>query len=237
MDDRHPASDVNRWAVTSFVREVAASLPDGARVLDAGAGEGRYRHLFSRQRYLAADLAVGDPEWDYSGVDVLADLGRLPFGDGRFDHVLSTQTLEHLAEPAAFLAEAARVLRPGGRLFLTAPQSFRVHQEPHDYYRYTEYGLRHLLTRAGLAVERIEPQGGLFWHLADLLRPLHRRLFGRERSLAWRIVSAPLALVSKLFLTRLVPLLFFHLDRLDTKRTVTTGHSVVAAKPAAGGQG
>lgn len=235
MDGGHPISDVNRWAVSRFVRGVAERTPDGARILDAGAGEGGYRRRFARQRYVAIDLAVGDPEWDYTGVDVLGDLGRLPFRDGSFDHVLSTQTLEHLAEPREFLAEAARVLRPGGRLFLTAPQSFRLHQAPHDYYRYTEFGLRHLLARAGLTVVSVEPQGGLFWHLADQLRPLHRRLFGKERSLAWRVVSAPFALVSKLLLTRLVPLALFHLDPLDTKRTVTTGHSAIAEKPAPGG--
>ena len=69
MEDRHPISDVNRWAVSTFVRGVAESLPDRARVLDAGAGEGQYRRLFSRQRYLAIDLAVAElgwlPVWDF----------------------------------------------------------------------------------------------------------------------------------------------------------------------------
>ena len=231
MVNRHPIDDINRWAVTTFVRRTADSLPDGALVLDAGAGEGMYRGLFKRHRYVAADLAVGDADWDYSGLSAVTDLSRLPFSGDTFDAVLTTQTLEHLTEPAAFLRAAARVLKPGGRLFLTAPQCFRLHQEPHDYFRYTKYGLRHLVTKAGLTVESVEPQGGYFWFLADAIRPLHRRLFGKERPLAWRILAAPLALVSKLMLTRLVPMAFFHLDSLDTKRTVTTGHELIAVKP------
>jgi SAM-dependent methyltransferase len=216
------------------VERAAESFSGGVRVLDAGAGEGGYRPLFRRQRYVAVDLAVGDPDWDYTGVDAVADLAALPFRDGTFDHVLSTQTLEHLTDPGAFLAEAARVLGPGGSIHLTAPQSFRLHQAPHDYFRFTRHGLEHLLARAGFADVRVEPQGGYFWFLADAIRPLHRRLFGRERNLAWRVLAAPLALVSKLLFTTLLPLVLYRLDFLDEKRRMTTGHEAVARKPDAG---
>ena len=228
MKAGHPQRNVNRWAVSSFVERVAHATRPGDLVLDAGAGEGRYRPLFGGRRYVAVDLAVGDPAWDYRGVDVLADLTRLPFAPETFHHVLCTQTLEHLAEPRKFLAEAARVLRPGGKLHLTAPQCFRLHQEPHDYYRYTRHGLEWLIRAAGLSVVSVEPQGGYFWFLADNLRPLHRRLFGAERHLAWRILSAPLALASKVILTTLLPLVLFHLDFLDGKKTMTTGHEATA---------
>jgi len=154
-----PGRDVNRWAVSTFVERTALSFGPGERVLDAGAGEGRYRRLFHRQRYVAVDLMVGDADWDYRGVDVAADLTRLPFRDAGVDHVLSTQTLEHLCEPGTFLREAARVLRPGGTLHLTAPQCFRLHQEPHDYFRYTRYGLVHLLEAADLEVVSVTAQG------------------------------------------------------------------------------
>ena len=62
--------------MSSFVERSARGLPPGIRVLDAGAGEGRYRRLFREQRYLGVDLAIGDPAWDYGGVDVIADLTR-----------------------------------------------------------------------------------------------------------------------------------------------------------------
>jgi SAM-dependent methyltransferase len=217
--------------VSTFVERRAREVLPGARVLDAGAGEGRYRPLFAGTRYVAVDLAVGDPAWDYGRLDARADLGRLPFAGASFDHVLSTQTLEHLADPGGFLAEAHRVLRPGGTLFLTAPMLFRMHQEPHDYFRYTRHGLALLLGRAGFAVESITPQGGYFWFLADAIRPLHRRLFGKERPFLFRALAAPLVLVSKFLFTALLPWVLFRLDGLDTKRTTTTGHEVVARRP------
>ena len=62
----------------------------GARVLDAGAGEGNYKRYFSKQRYCGLDLGVGDAAWDYSRLDVVGDLARLPFDDGNVRRVRST---------------------------------------------------------------------------------------------------------------------------------------------------
>lgn len=226
-----PARDVNRHLIDEFVRRTAESLPEGALVLDAGAGEAAYRDLFAGRRYVAVDLAIGDPDWNYGNLDVITDLTRLPFPDGTFDMVLTTQTLEHLPAPDRFLAEAARVLKAGGRLHLTAPLCQRTHQIPHDYYRYTEYGLRHLIGGAGLDVVSVLPQGGYLAFLADAIRPLHRRFFGRERPLWFRILVAPIIPLSKLCFTRLFPILLYRWDRLDTKRVMTTGHEAIAVKP------
>ena len=86
-------------------RRLRADLPAGARVLDAGSGEGQYRHHFARQRYCGVDLAVGDAAWDYSRIDALADLTALPFRAGRFDAAIHIVTIEHLKEPGCALAE------------------------------------------------------------------------------------------------------------------------------------
>src|SRR5439155_20694325 len=67
------------------VAALARGLPAGARVLDAGAGEGQYAHHFARHRYCGVDLAVGDTAWDYSRLDAVADLTALPFRENAFD--------------------------------------------------------------------------------------------------------------------------------------------------------
>jgi SAM-dependent methyltransferase len=159
------SEDAGRHAVNAFVREAAASAPAGARVLDAGAGECVYRPLFEGRRYVAIDRGVGDGAWDYGKLDATADLERIPFGAGSFDVVLCTETLEHLARPGRVLAELRRVLKPGGTLALSVPFLHPVHQAPHDYYRYTPYGLRHLLGEAGFEVERLRAAGGFFTFL------------------------------------------------------------------------
>lgn len=156
-------------AIEDSVARFAKNLPFGARVLDAGAGEGRYASFFDNRRYVAVDLAVGDANWNYKNLDVIADLSALPFASACFDAAVNLVTLEHLRDPAGALREIARALHPGAPLLLVAPHEWEVHQSPHDYFRYTRHGLAHLLEQAGFDAIEIEPVGGYF-------RLLSRRL-------------------------------------------------------------
>jgi SAM-dependent methyltransferase len=198
--------------IEDSVQALAARLPDGARVLDAGAGEGQYSAHFLRQRYTGVDLGIGDAGWNYQGLDAVADLCALPFAAGAFDAALNIVTLEHLRQPARALEELARVLKPGGVLLLVAPLEWEVHQAPHDYYRYTRHGLDYLLRQAGLEVREMTAAGGLF-------RLLSRRLFNACQLAPWLLpVFGPLALI--------LPLL----DGLDRRRDFTLGYRCIAHK-------
>ena len=116
--------------IEDALKNFAGSLPEAARVFDGGAGEGQYKHIFSRQRYIGVDLGVGDASWNYTAIDVLGDLALLPFVEGAFDAAISIVTLEHVREPGRALCEMRRVLRPGARLLLVAPLDWEEHQEP-----------------------------------------------------------------------------------------------------------
>jgi SAM-dependent methyltransferase len=204
-------------AIEVAVRQFAAELPAGALVLDAGAGEGSYRDYFLAQRYIGLDLGVGDAAWDYSKLDVLGDLGALPFRDGVFAATVNVVTLEHVSEPGRVLCELGRTLVPGGRLLLVAPHEWEEHQQPHDYFRYTRYGIEHLLKKAGFGELRIQPVGGFF-------RLLSRRLFN-----ALQFFPGPLMLIAAIFFVPpalLVPLL----DPLDRRRDFTLGYICSARK-------
>lgn len=200
-------------AVRQFVRQIEP----GARVLDAGAGEGQYKSLFADLRYTGIDLGVGDAEWAYHKLDAIADLAKLPFADASFAACVNIVTLEHVQEPSAVVQELARILKPGGRLLLITPLEWEEHQQPHDYYRYTRHGIEYLLQRAGLTAETLEPAGGFF-------RLLGRRLLNAPQffpgPLAWLVlagVALPAMLVSCL-------------DRLDRTRHFTLGHICIARK-------
>jgi SAM-dependent methyltransferase len=56
--------------------------------------------------------------------------------------------------PTEFLGEVHRVLRPGGKFLLTVPFAWDEHEQPHDFARYSSFGLRSVLERAGFAVEQ-----------------------------------------------------------------------------------
>ena len=196
--------------IEDSVSAFARSLPAGSLVLDAGAGEAQYAGLFAHARYVAVDLAIGDPGWDYRRLDALADLEQLPFRGASFDAALNVVTLEHLKRPQKALREIARVLRPGAPLLLIAPQEWEVHQAPHDFYRYTRYGLKHLLKEADFEIAELTPAGGLF-------RVLSRRMFNACQLAPWLLpLFAPLAL--------LVPAL----DGLDRRRDFTLGYRCIA---------
>lgn len=200
------------------VEAFAATVPAGARVLDAGAGEARHARHFARHRYTPVDLAIGDATWDYTRIQALADLTALPFGDGAFRAALNIVTLEHVREPQRVIGELARVLEPGGTVLLVVPHEWEVHQAPHDFFRYTRYGLRHLLEQAGLEVERLEPVGGYF-------RLMARRLLNGLQFFPG--LAFPLAALFLAPPALLLPLL----DGLDQEKNFTLGYVCVARKP------
>lgn len=200
-------------SIEDAVREFAASLPSGGRVLDAGAGEGQYAHHFLGRRYVGVDLGIGDSTWSYSGLNAIADLIFLPFAEKTFDAALNVVTLEHVTDPFAVMDEIYRCLQPGGRLLLITPMDWEEHQEPHDYFRYTSYGLKHLAARAGFVDVEVRAVGGIF-------RLLSRRLLSAGQMVPLLLpFFAPIALV--------LPML----DTLDRKRNFTLGHICYARRP------
>jgi len=122
------------------------------RVLDYGCGGSPYRPLFGECTYHRADLAGGsDLDFEYA-----AD-SRLPPEAADYDCMLSTQVLEHVEDPMAYLKECYRVLSPGGHLLLTTHGIFEDHAVPHDYWRWTTAGLQRMIEEAaGLRVRTVK---------------------------------------------------------------------------------
>ena len=204
-------------AIDDSVSRFSAALPDRARVLDAGAGEGKFAGAFARQRYTGVDLGIGDTDWNYAGLDALADLERLPFPDNAFDACINIVTLEHVREPAAVVKELYRTLKPGGMILLVTPHEWEEHQQPHDYFRYTRFGMEYLLENAGFTGLVIEPVGGFF-------RLLSRRLLnGLQFFPGIWVIPAALVLVPPALL---LPLF----DGLDDRRNFTLGYVCTARK-------
>lgn len=126
-------------------------------VLDIGSGHSPYRSLLTRAtRYTSIEA-----ETRYNP-DIVAFAYNIPLASESIDSVMLTEVLEHLAEPEAALHETARVLKTGGALYVTVPMTWGLHYVPHDYYRFTRYGISHLLEKAGFEIKSIEPMGGLF---------------------------------------------------------------------------
>jgi SAM-dependent methyltransferase len=160
----------------------ARSIPEGATLLDAGAGRSPYRPLFAHTRYESADFEQVDKE--YADSTYVCDLRRIPVEDHRFDAIVFNQVMEHVPEPKEVLLELNRVLKPGGRMICSAPLFYQEHEQPYDFFRYTQFGLRHLFAETGFEVERLDWLEGYFGTVGYQCKcmakylPLHPRDLG-----------------------------------------------------------
>jgi SAM-dependent methyltransferase len=157
-----------RESILAFVLDAARATPSAARVLDVGAGDGPYRELFGHAEYVTVDWAHS-PHEDAARSDVIASADAIPLEAESFDAVLLTQVLEHVPDPPAVVREAFRLLRPGGRLYVTAPLVWELHELPHDYFRYTGPGLERLASEAGFVEAEARPRNDSFTTLAQLM--------------------------------------------------------------------
>ena len=208
--------------VSEQLAAFAKQLAGNSLVLDAGAGECRYAPLFSAHRYLALDSSAGDRAWDYSRLDVIGDLEQIPLPAGTFDAVISIVVLEHTKEPRQVVGEMARVTRSDGKLFLVVPNQWEVHQPPNDFFRFTQYGVNHLMTESGFRVLKIEPVGGFFWLMS---RRCVNGLTFFQGGIKW-----PLFFILAPVFGLLLPVLFYFADSLDRRRDFTLGYICVGEK-------
>lgn len=222
--------DITDYAIEQFAFSLSRELPPGSKILDAGAGEAPFKKFFKNHNYTAVDTKWGDSEWDYSKLDLVADLTKIPVKGESFDAVLCTQVLEHLKEPEKVLKELYRVLKIGGILYLSAPQGWGVHQAPYDYYRYTCYGLKYLLEKAGFKKIYIKPCCGYYSYLADRLTVFPKTMFWQIKSRWIRVILFPLELLSYFFFVFLFPVILNKIDFLDKKRDYTLNYFVKAVK-------
>ncbi|PKF61723.1 hypothetical protein CW745_10410 [Psychromonas sp. psych-6C06] len=103
-------------------------------------------------------------------LDLEHDLTKpLPFGDGLFDTIILSDVLEHIPEPERLFSELFRVLSPNGKLILNVPFYYWIHEQPNDYYRYTEFALKRFVERSSLTLIKLESIGGVPEILADIL--------------------------------------------------------------------
>lgn len=190
---------LRRYFVDLFHVEQARALPKGSRVLDLGGNRINKRGQFNIENYgLHVTYANLSTE---KRPDVHSDAALLPFADGCFDVVICSELLEHVQYPPQVLREAYRVLCQGGILLICVPFLFRIHGDPYDFGRYTDYYWLNHLTETGFTDIEIEKQG-LFWSvLVDMIRAWWYELYKagrlRFRNIAVRFMARAKRLVVK----------------------------------------
>lgn len=171
----------NEATRVAWLERTLTRLPPGARILDAGAGEQRFRSFCTHLDYVSQDFGKYDGEgdrrglqmgtWDQSNLDIVSDIISIPEPDASFDAVLCVEVFEHLPDPVAAIREFSRLLRPGGEMILTAPFCSITHFAPHHYFTgFNRYFYETHLTANGFSVEELVENGNFFEYLAQEVR-------------------------------------------------------------------
>ena len=210
----------SRVYLEEFCKRAGESTADNAMMLDAGCGEAPYRKYFAHAKYESADFCQVDKPY-FNSLTYVCSLDAIPVEDERYDTVVMTQVLEHIPNPRKVLAEITRVLKPGGKLWISAPLMYPEHEPPYDFFRYTQFAWKMFCEEAGLEIEELEWLEGYFGTLAFQFEYVSRKMPTRPSRHIASWFAAP-----ALFATRVwLGLLALYFSRMDLKDKVTsTGH-------------
>ncbi|UUX91685.1 methyltransferase domain-containing protein [Methanoplanus endosymbiosus] len=141
------------------------------KILDVGCGDKKYHKLFSSSSYIGLEYPSNteDHPVDIKLPDIWGDARKLPFKDNYFEALICFQVLEHIPETSEIIQEFNRVLMLDGKLIISVPHSYRIHESPYDFWRFTKYGLIYLLLKNGFEIIQIEPTTNSFYNAWNIL--------------------------------------------------------------------
>jgi ubiquinone/menaquinone biosynthesis C-methylase UbiE len=164
-----------------WLEKTIKKIPDGYRILDAGAGELLYKKYCSHLQYVSQDFAkydgTGDGSglqtsaWDQTKLDIISDITSIPEPDASFDAIMCIEVFEHLPDPVLAIEEFSRLLRDGGKLIITAPFCSLTHFAPYHFFTgFNRYFYEKHLPAYGFIIKELIPNGNFFEYIAQEIR-------------------------------------------------------------------
>lgn len=223
---------ITRKQLFYAVKAFAGTIDSKASILDVGCGMKPYQKLWQSKNYLGIDVRGGGLNDRAKKVDKYFDGRTIPYPKGMFDVVIATEVFEHVEFPEKLLREIKRVLKPGGKLFLTMPFVWPEHGIPFDFQRYTSFQHKRILSKCGLKVLTVKPTTGAFGTCGQILSDF---LYGQIGLIVWK---SNLRYGLKFVIARLLTLLicfpiqltFELLDIIVKRRGITLDFVVIAEK-------
>jgi SAM-dependent methyltransferase len=167
-----------RRTLADSIRSTASEI--SGVLLDFGCGSRPYECLFTVEKYIGLDIEVSGHPDECKKADIYYDGKHIPLPDGSVDNVFSAEVFEHVFNAPELFKEIHRVLKPGGRLILTCPFVWPLHEQPYDFARYTPFALKTMLETAGYQSVRTVSSG----HPVEVIAQLHlvylNQLFGNS---------------------------------------------------------
>lgn len=173
----------NRSSREDWLENLLTKVPQGQKILDAGAGESRYKKYCSHLDYVSQDIAEYEGEEinegihtskrDYTALSIQSDICDIPVESNTFDVIMCIEVLEHVEDPLPALAELNRILKKGGKLILTAPFNSLTHYAPYHFSTgFTQYYYKKHLKNLNFEISEITPNGNYFEYLGQEIRRL-----------------------------------------------------------------
>jgi SAM-dependent methyltransferase len=172
----------NQFERDEFVIAQLNLLPKNSKLLDAGSGSQRYRQVCDHLDYRSQDFGqytkdnkevlgnhkyATEGDYPYGAIDYISDIWNIPASDASFDCILCTEVLEHIPYPNETIQEFSRLLKPGGKLILTAPSNCLRHMDPYYFYSgFSDRWYETILPNNQLKIEIIKPVGDYYRWLA-----------------------------------------------------------------------
>lgn len=161
-----------------WLRTNLRGIAKGSRILDAGAGELKYKKFCKHLSYVSQDFAQYDGQgnqeglqagnWDNSRLDIVSDITEIPEKAASFDAIMCIEVLEHVPYPVAAIKEFNRLLKPNGKLLITVPYASLVHMAPYHFQSgFSSYWFEKWLKEYNFSIDQISKNGNYFEYLAQ----------------------------------------------------------------------
>lgn len=176
----------NQFERDDFVIKQINKLPKQSKLLDAGCGSQMYRKYCDHLDYKAQDFgqyssdiknsftdgAGGVDGYKYGTLDYVGDIWNIQEKNEAFDAILCTEVFEHIPYPNETLKEFSRLLKPNGKLILTAPSNCLRHMDPYFFYTgFSDRWFEKFLKENNLQLEVIEVVGDYYsWLAVEMAR-------------------------------------------------------------------
>ena len=166
-----------------WLEKILADIKNGESIIDVGAGELQYKKLCNHLNYTSQDFGgyngLGNSEgfqtktWDNSRLDIISDISNIPVPNSSFDNAMCIEVLEHVPNPVAAIKEISRIIKPGGKIIITAPFCSLTHMAPFFFQTgLSKYWYEKVLDNEGFKIINISNNGNYFEYLAQEFRRL-----------------------------------------------------------------
>jgi SAM-dependent methyltransferase len=221
----------NRLEINDFVFKTLQKLSSGDIVLDAGCGDQPYRNMCSHLIYRSQDFGKytsdtketihggrglhGDEDYRYGQLDYTGDIWKIAEVDAYFDAIICTEVFEHIPYPSETIREFSRLLKPGGKLIITAPSNCLRHMDPYFFYSgFSDRWYEHFLAEFDFVIEEMHPVGDYYrWIGVEIKRTMSNH-----------------SLLAKIFLFPTFLYFYFKKKSETSINTLCLGYHVVAKK-------